>query len=396
MGIQLSHRNAVILPIDADEKIAQRFDFRITLEIGNGDKTMGLVRPIDEAQQKSRWKDFELRLMRDDELRPSPATLLSTSATPPPPKLKVRWAPSINFQPSKKPTLSPSTRPMTRAATLAQVTTKSTKVSPPIVSDLCGIAQRGPKATVVKCHGYVFDTPQRRFTVSHPDDDNGLQKHITLRQVIDRNILSLSPSGLKDKLQVALALSASVLHLDGTPWLAQIVTLDDVVFMIEDENTANQQSCVLSQPFVIKRGPNTPELQHATPPTPTPPKQMAGAGRPINLAVMSLGSLLTQIMIDRVDDRLQMADTMDIGSIVSKREIVSQLEEDLLLKGGVNYVAAVTWCLARVYDISGLKNDMFCQNFLEAVVARLENDLEIVACDLQAKKTSRGSVGRSW
>ncbi|KAH8164424.1 hypothetical protein CIB48_g3824 [Xylaria polymorpha] len=77
----------------------------------------GIVQPFNEAQQKSHWKDFQLRLMCDDELPPTPATLVSTSATPSP-KLKVKWALLTNFLPFNKPRLPPSTtQPVTQTAT---------------------------------------------------------------------------------------------------------------------------------------------------------------------------------------------------------------------------------------------------------------------------------------
>ncbi|KAI8954496.1 hypothetical protein F4801DRAFT_533416 [Xylaria longipes] len=271
-------------------------------------------------------------------------------------------------------------QPLTQPPILPQTTTKSTEVAPPRVSDLCNIARRGSKAPAVNCYGYVLDAPHK-FVLSHPNDDNKPQKHMTLRQVIERHIPDLPPFGFKDKLQVALALSVSVLHLDGTPWLAQIVTLDDIVFMVGDENTINQRPCLFSRPFVIKSVSNTTSPQCATLPTPTSPQRTTGVARPINLAVLALGALLIQIMIERVDDGLRVTGTMDIGSIVSKRERGRQLEEEVLVNGGMNYAAAVKWCLDGIYGVAGLQNDRFCQRFYEAVVARLEDDLKVITSD---------------
>ncbi|KAI0454725.1 hypothetical protein F5B21DRAFT_524331 [Xylaria acuta] len=386
IGLELAHRDAVILPIDMEEEIAERFDFRIALRTL---ETMQIVQPVNETQLTSHWKDFQLRLMRDERLPfeklPLASTTLSLTSATPSPKSKVRWASLINSALSKRPRLLRSTtRSFAETSTSLQAATRSTGVPPPKVSDLCGIARRGPKAPAVNFYSYVLDT-QRKFVLSHPNDDNGPRKHMTLRQVINRNIPGLPPLGFGDKLRLALALSVSVLHLDGTSWLTQIVTLDDIVFMIGTENTTNQRPDLLSRPFVIKNVPGTRTLRCTTPPntppTPTPSKRTIGAARPINLAVLSLGALLIHIMIERVDDGLWMTDRMDIGSIVSERERGSQLEEEVLVNGGVNYAAAVKWCLDSFYSVPGLQNDTFCQNFYEAVVARLEDDLEAIASD---------------
>ncbi|KAI0183941.1 hypothetical protein EV127DRAFT_375848 [Xylaria flabelliformis] len=296
----------------------------------------------------------------------------------------VIWASLVDFLPASKSRLSPSTtQPLTQTPTTPRTTAKTTTVPSRIVSDLCGVAHKGPGATAMKRCGYVLDA-QRQFVLSHPDDSNGPQKHITLRQVIDGNVSGLPPFGFEDRLQVALALSASILHLDGTPWLSQIVTLDDIVFMVGSENNAIQKPCSWYRPFVVKSFSNTFTNQRARPPATlsTPTNQILGVGRPLNPAALSLGALLIQIMIGRVDNELDMTENMDIRSIVSKRERCSQLEEEVLVSGGINCAAAVNWCLDSIYSVAGLQNDTFCQQFYEAVVARLEDDLKLIASDV--------------
>ncbi|KAI0861777.1 hypothetical protein F4860DRAFT_475049 [Xylaria cubensis] len=382
IGLQLSQRNAIILPNDVEEKTARNFNFRITLKTDNEYQIRQAVQTVDEVPLKAQWKIFQLRLMCD-ELPLIPATLSLTS-TRPSAKLKVSWSSLVDSMSVMKPGSSlPTTQSATQTTTTSQTTTKTTEVPPPIILDLCGIAHREPGTAAMKCYGYIFDT-QRKFVLSHPDNGNESQRHITLRQVIDKNTSELPPFGFKDKLQVALALSASVLHLEGTPWLSQIMTLDDIVFMVGSENIVNQQPCSCYRPFVVKSISNALTSQAATSPVThlTPPEQMLGVGRPINLAVLSLGALLIQIMTSRVDDALEMTDNMDIRSIVSKRERGSQLEEEVRVNGGMNFAAAVNWCLDSIYGVAGLQNDTFCQHFYEAVIARLEDDLKMIASDV--------------
>ncbi|KAI1735319.1 hypothetical protein F4680DRAFT_307331 [Xylaria scruposa] len=382
LGLQLSHRDAVILPNDSEEMTAQSFDFHVTLTASNEHRFRQIIQTFNEAQLKADLKVFQLRLMRDDELRLTPTTTPLLASATPSPKLRVRWASLFDSLPHMPgPPLS-TTQTMTQTTT-PQTTTKTTKVPPPIVSDLCGIAHGGPGATGTKCYGYVLDA-QRKFILSHPDGDNGPQKRITLRQFVERNDLSLPLFGFEDKLQVALALSASVLYLDGTSWLSQIMTLDDIVFISGSENVVTQKQCSRYQLFIVKSISNTLTNQGATPPvTPsTLTEQILGVARHVNPAALSLGALLIQIMIGRVDSELDMTENMDIRSIVSKRERGSQLKEEVLVNGGMNYAAAVNWCLDSIYGVAGLQNDTFCQQFYEAVVARLEDDLKMIASDV--------------
>jgi triacylglycerol esterase/lipase EstA (alpha/beta hydrolase family) len=101
--------------------------------------------------------------------------------------------------------------------------------------------------------------------------------------------------------------------------------------------------------------------------------------RPINLAVLSLGALLIQLILGRLENELEVTDNMDISTIVSKREAGRRLEEEILVRGGLHYANAVKWCLDSVYGVSGLQDDKFCQNFYEAVVAPLEDDIQAIS-----------------
>ncbi|KAI8954497.1 hypothetical protein F4801DRAFT_575571 [Xylaria longipes] len=99
IGLQLAHRDVIILPLDVEEKVAERFDFCITLrtlEAGNEYKTMRIGQPVNEAQLVSHWENFQLRLMHAEKLPLTSTTLLLTSATPSP-KPKVSWASSVSF-----------------------------------------------------------------------------------------------------------------------------------------------------------------------------------------------------------------------------------------------------------------------------------------------------------
>ncbi|KAI0908737.1 hypothetical protein F4823DRAFT_597526 [Ustulina deusta] len=382
IGLQLAHRDAIMLPNDVEEKVAQKFDFRITLStmMANEDGTKENLQLGNKVQLVSYWKSFQLQLIDDDKpipgpQIPSPSSSFSSSHRP----RRVRWALPIRSEAFERPRLLLSAAQAQVPIPVSRETIgKDIEAPPARVLDLCDILRGEPKARAVNCYGYVIDT-QRKFVLSPPNHCNDLHKHITLRQVIDRSIFNVPPFGFEEKLQVALALSVSMLHLDGTPWLAQIMTLDDIVFLVGGESPTNQQPYSLYQPFIIKRVPDTSPPNAAI--QTQPPTQTVSLVRPINLAVLSLGALLIQIVIGRVDDELEIAYTTNIGSIISKRARGAQFEEEVLVNGGMNYAAAVKWCLDSIYGVAGLQNDRFCQNFYEAVIARLEDDIKAIAPD---------------
>ncbi|KAI1181827.1 hypothetical protein F5B17DRAFT_423354 [Nemania serpens] len=150
--------------------------------------------------------------------------------------------------------------------------------------------------------------------------------------------------------------------------------------MIKNGDTIDQPAYELYQPFLIAftSTPNT-HAHHTAAVTKNPTTRTLGSGRMINTALLALGALLIQIIVGRVEDELSMAGIIDIRSIISRKEKGSELAEEILVNGGFNYAAAVTWCLGSMYEVADLQNDGFCQNFYEAVIRRLEADLEVIA-----------------
>ncbi|KAI0534341.1 hypothetical protein GGR58DRAFT_505388 [Xylaria digitata] len=271
IGLQLARRDAVMLPNDVEEEVAQQFDFNIALRT---------------------------TIAKDTKKFAQPPTRQSSSGG-----ISLKELPTAACR---------CTERFHRPKYLTYV-----------------ILLRGSLKLQLWAIMTVLHT-QRKFVLS-PPNEVGPQKYITLRQVLDGSTLDLPPFGLKDQLQLALALSVSIIHLSGTPWLAQIMTLDDIVLLVGDGNTTSQPTLSIYQPFVIQCVHRTAALQGGSSLTTDP--QMAsstrdfGQARPINYATLSLGALLIQIAIRRVDSELEMTYTLDTRSIASKRESCSRLEE---------------------------------------------------------------------
>ncbi|KAI0411390.1 hypothetical protein F5X98DRAFT_357338 [Xylaria grammica] len=383
IGIQLSRRYPIMLPNDVEDKVAQELDFRITLRTSTADEngTIQTLQYTNTTRPMSHWNDFQLRLMNGDQPILNSLTSSPPSHLPTKKPRRIRWALPIKLGVSKRIRSTPSIpNPPIQTPVSHEKTPGGLEIPTTRVSDLCDILQRSTTAPAVNCYGYVDDVPHK-FMVSPPNDGTGPHKHITLRQVIDRSVLNLPLFGFEERLQVALALSVSFLHLDGTPWLAQIMTLDDIGFMVGRENASNRGSSLLYRPFVIKRIRKTPALPPPTPSKTTTPVRTLGIMRPINPELLSLGVLLTQIIIGRVDNELEMTRLMDIKAIISVRRRGSQLEEETLVNGGMNYAAAVKWCLDNIHSVAGLQNDKFCHDFYGAVIARLQDDINTITSD---------------
>ncbi|KAI0404129.1 hypothetical protein F4802DRAFT_607720 [Xylaria palmicola] len=389
IGLRLSRMNAVILPSDVDREVAQRFGFHITLrtfEATNEDEIMKALQHSKREQPVSYWKKLELRPMSEEQPSLAPGALPAISTTSAPNK-RVRWSQSITFKLSKRSkSLLDATRPTAQASIPSQATTATVTAPPTRVSDLCHMVHKraNARSATVSYYGYVLDN-EYKFLLSRPSDETGVYKHATLRQVITGQLSGLPPLDFGEKLRVALALSASILHLDGTQWLAQVVTLDNILFMHGGENSNGQPASPLYQPFIVRHVPNTTAFPapapSGNPMTPTAVTQDPSKERPIDLALMSLGALLIQIIIGRVENGLEMADALDMDSMVLKWERGHQLAEEVLIKGGENYAAAVKWCFDSIRRVGGLQSNMICQDFYEAVVTRLEDDLKIITSD---------------
>ncbi|KAJ4861566.1 hypothetical protein T069G_02520 [Trichoderma breve] len=171
-----------------------------------------------------------------------------------------------------------------------------------------------------------------------------------------------------EKLKVAHAIAVNTLHLYSTQWVEESLTLDNVIFFLPN-NRDDADIVSLARPFVV-RNLLTPFNKQTT---------FSNTSRPVNLAVFSLGALLVQVMIGRVESALEMAGVMDVRTVLSKRDAGKRLFDQLLESGGANYKSAVEWCFDSVLHVAGLQNDKCCQQFFQEVVSRLEEDVQLLS-----------------
>lgn len=180
-------------------------------------------------------------------------------------------------------------------------------------------------------YGNIMDlqVPERRFGLYAPTPPNGqhqpqaplvlrwqpsdLPSDLTLRQLLVQK--TCEPSGpwsntpllfpgFQDKLQLAFIIAINILHLYSSPWLPKIITLDDILFRLEDEASCSDfPSGFLYRPFLQKLIPCS-----ASSAMPETVRFMPGS-RKRETTVFPFGLILIQLMLERVINELDMKPT---------------------------------------------------------------------------------------
>ncbi len=367
VGLELEHREAVIVPTDSDDDVAKNFDFHVTFGYKGppGDPNTPLL---------TFWESIYATLA--DDIKPAPVCNTATASVSAFQKTvhKTGWAKSLSLRLTKESLSSPTATQKNLVkvsrtlvvAPMATATQASVPPGPVKVSELCQVIMRNAKAPVVDQYGVITDA-ERNFTLRPPENPpNKTRTAITLREVLAAGKdTQLPPFAYPDKLRVAVVLVVSVLHLYKTQWLPKIVTLDDVLFLGEGDHS---RVSISYRPFVVRDLKDGQETMQAS-----------QGPRPVNMTVLSLAALLIQLIIGKVVDSLDMNGNLDMRSILSKYEAGSRLNGEVMTSGGMNYASAVQWCLGTVLEVAGLEDDTFCQKFYGAVVAKLEDDAKLLA-----------------
>lgn len=271
-------------------------------------------------------------------------------------------------------------------------------------------------------YGYIIDQVEdRRFglypprqknqaaaTSSQPEGSSEFltSTSLTLRQILegqlrtqqstDTRTVHVPKLTLETKLSMAHSISASVVHIHSTPWSSKVLTLDDIVMLVDDENNNFMFD---KRPFISRSIPVVSEAQHAS------LEMHSDDHRPFDPMPFSLGLLLLQLILGRVVDEIDLPRLRDSGVQGSSRGIypsmsltIEQAEQvgehashiasvKLNSLGGDIVLSAVRWCLESHGDIRGFDDPEFCQDFCLNVVEKLEATAKGVA-----KARGRSSV----
>lgn len=374
VGLELTSRNMVLIPDDDDDQAAKRLDFNViwgnhgdSIKVGTGSSSQNAAK----TYPRTCWESFRIQLadMAQEKQASSPviAQGVGPDATAKVAR-RVKWSHSVSFRSRKQVTISGTQTSVVEARSPTVVPILGDHVFSE-VSNLCRIFP-GCKGSAVDCYGYINDV-ERRFWLYPRLQRAGPCTTYTLRELLEDKGPLNGAFGYQEKLNVALALSVSVMHLHNTRWLAGKISLDDVIFLLDDEAPLSQGYSPY-QPFMTRNlmGESTNRTEH-----PGPPRRIL---RPINLTILSLAALLIQVIIGSVVNALELAGNLDISTILSKTEAAGQLASHTRELGGPNYENAVKWCLKSVLEVAGFEDDNFCQEFYGGVVALLETDAKLL------------------
>lgn len=207
---------------------------------------------------------------------------------------------------------------------------------------------------------------------------------------------------LETKLSIAHSIAASVVHIHSTPWSSKVVTLDDIVMLVDEDNRFHEQPFVFrsistpeSKAQLDMNSPNDTSLvlafDHVT-------LEVQSDIRPFDPMPFTLGLLLLQLILGKVVHEIDLPRLRDSGlegvfplTIERAEQVNVQASHIASVKlnslGGDIVLSAVRWCLESHRDIRGFDDPEFCQEFCLNVVEKLETTVKGVA-----KARSRYSV----
>lgn len=188
---------------------------------------------------------------------------------------------------------------------------------------------------------------------------------LTLREALSGKD-GLTEFELKERLNIALTISFSILQLCNTPWLGNIISLDDIIFLrAADAPRCYTQKLNFPAPFLVRQSPTVSRMQKSL--------------RPVNFALLSLGVLLTHIIMGRPVEAIDLNEDMPKALLVSRKKLADD-KVATCDDASENYVGAVQWCFNHCFTFATLEDQELSRNFHDAVIARLERDLRSIDC----------------
>lgn len=242
-----------------------------------------------------------------------------------------------------------------------------TGIALPHITDLCADIKRG-EAMASQSVGYIpcAETPTPgSFNLYRHDFLRKLSKAgLTLQDALSGKKAGLVEFELTERLNIALALSFGVLQLCNTQWLGKVISLEGIVFL----RAANGDQCY-SQSL------DNPSLFLVC--QPSRDTRSEKPAKPINLALLSLGVILTHIIMGRPVEAIDISEDMTKEALLSRRDLVFNKVE-ICDYASTNYVDAVQWCLQNCFTFNTLEDESLSRDFHDAVISRLESDLRSI------------------
>jgi len=427
VGLRLKHRKSVLNPRGNEDEIMRGLEFEVAI---SGASTAQDAVPS--------WQEILVKAVVDTASTETTATTAAKTTTqataaaaiaameppswpPTRPAFPIRLKSalksskrtgitgSVNFGSLKAPSSStPSSKASTGTSTIIQRTTLAahglteslTVAAGTTVKTCMSLYEKLDDVQQLHDHRIILDGSARYAVLPlsvATAGDAGRQSVISLREVLERKegfFLSY-----RDRLQIAVTISSSVLQLHGSPWLANdTLSSHDIYFFVNAgaNKRGNSEVTVLrEEPFLMKCDTSGAPIVAAASSAGTcsPPSTkhlellslgVTTSALSCNKTLLSLGYLLLELVSnENTLDPFRHSPTPRSGGIITA-SLPDYLAAHRALVRVVlpsdNYRGAVSRCLqGGLHKLGrGLESEDFCQEVYSEVVALLERDLESI------------------
>lgn len=235
------------------------------------------------------------------------------------------------------------------------------------ITDICADIQRHEVIAHEPIGFIPCEEKEKGFDLYYHDSmpSSSNTASLTLREALSVKD-GLTEFELSERLNIALTLSFSILQLCNTPWLGKVISLDDIVFFrVADAPQCYTPKLNFPAPFLVRRSPNIRHMEESL--------------RPVNFALLSLGVLLTHIIMGRPVEAIDLNKDMPKEQLVSRKKLAND-KVAICDDASENYVDAVQWCFNHCFTFATLEDEDLSRSFHDAVIARLERDLKSIDC----------------
>ncbi|KAJ4319194.1 hypothetical protein N0V84_006476 [Fusarium piperis] len=352
VGLGLESRTDEVFPADEQDRILNFTTFKIAVSYTEG------------LQVTKLWEEISVK--------PSTTTAQAVFSpglpiSPPPPsrqrdKKSVRFSNSMRG--SSSATLLVHSQSSPESMNFHMSTTFSTPgIGSPVSGylSLCERIKSSGKRAEVSSYGTIRDDTSvggKEYSLSPARflnyQDTCCQSVISLREILEQKNNSFHLP-YRDRLQLAVVVSSSILQLLGNPWLPDTLSSYDIFFL------KTRDYPMYSRPFLMR-------------------SNRAGKGNTTsppfcNPALWSLGVLLIELILGKTLDSLR---TPEEESSLPVDYFTAHRLLDEVRMASSNYGTAVTRCLGGELHNNRFcpGSEDFCQEVYSGVVSLLERDLE--------------------
>lgn len=208
--------------------------------------------------------------------------------------------------------------------------------------NLCQIIRKQGKSAYVPCYGYIGDQSadkHLRFGVhlsQQPHEDYESLKLFPMKHILEDQSGVFPRISYHQRMKLAVDISSSLLQLNGSPWLPEILTNDNIFFMTRDNIP------IYDRAFVIKGS-----LYVVIPETPMATDTVVQSQSISSQSLFALGVLLVELLLLRglnhvwEPRRYGTMATLTIADQVKDWKALKDILSQVEVMGGSNYYSAV-------------------------------------------------------